>query len=115
MLGPGEALPWSMMVKLVGLIRKRSGLTTEQFRAHWLDVHAPLARQFPGLRRYAVNFIDRDANPTAAYDGFSELWFDSEEALNAALKSPEGVTLMADLPNFVEKIEGLVVEDHLML
>jgi len=32
--------------------------------------------------------------------GFSELWLDSEEDLVAALQSPAGKTLLADLPNF---------------
>ena len=100
------------MVKLVGLIRKRSDLTTEQFRAHWLEVHAPLARQFPGLRRYAVNFIDREATPGAAYDGFSELWFDSAEALEAALASPIGEAIATDIPKFMDELVRAIVEEH---
>jgi uncharacterized protein (TIGR02118 family) len=100
------------MVKLVGLIRKRSDLTAEQFRAHWLEVHAPLARQFPGLRRYSVNFIDREATPTAAYDGFSELWFDTAEALNAALASPIGEAIAADIAEFMDELVRVIVEEH---
>jgi uncharacterized protein (TIGR02118 family) len=100
------------MIKLVGLIRKRSGLTTEQFRAHWLEVHAPLARQFPGLRRYTVNFIDREATPNAAYDGFSELWFDSAEALDAALASPIGAAIAEDIPKFMDELVRVIVEEH---
>jgi uncharacterized protein (TIGR02118 family) len=100
------------MVKLVGLIRKRSDLTTEQFRAHWLEVHAPLARQFPGLRRYSVNFIDREATPNAVYDGFSELWFDSEDALNAALGSPIAEAIAADIPRFMDELVRVIVEEH---
>jgi uncharacterized protein (TIGR02118 family) len=100
------------MVKLVGLIRKRSDLTTEQFRAHWLEVHAPLARQLPGLRRYAVNFIDRKAVPNAAYDGFSELWFDSAEALEAALAGPIGQAIAQDISKFMDELVRVIVEEH---
>jgi uncharacterized protein (TIGR02118 family) len=100
------------MIKLVGLIRKRADLTTAQFRAHWLEVHAPLARQFPGLRRYAVNFIDRDATPNAAYDGFSELWFDSAAALDAALTSPIGEAIAQDIPKFMDELVRVIVEEH---
>ena len=100
------------MVKLVGLIRKRSDLTTEQFRAHWLEVHAPLARQFPGLRRYSVNFIDREANPNAVYDGFSELWFDSAEALDVALAGHIGEAIAADIPKFMDELVRVIVEEH---
>ena len=100
------------MVKLVGLIRKRNDLTTEQFRSHWLEVHAPLARQFPGLRRYAVNFIDREASPEAAYDGFSELWFDSTETLEAAFASPIGAAIAEDIPKFMDELVRVMVEEH---
>jgi uncharacterized protein (TIGR02118 family) len=100
------------MVKLVGLIRKRGDLTTEQFRAHWLEIHAPLARQLPGLRRYTVNFIDREASPNAVYDGFSELWFDSTEALDAALASPIGEAIAADIPKFMDELVRVIVEEH---
>ncbi|HEX3245186.1 MAG TPA: EthD family reductase [Chloroflexota bacterium] len=100
------------MVKLVGLIRKRNDLTTEQFRSHWLKVHAPLARQFPGLRRYAVNFIDREASPDAAYDGFSELWFDSAADLDAAFAGPIGAAIADDIPKFMEELVRVIVEEH---
>jgi uncharacterized protein (TIGR02118 family) len=104
-----------ILYKRVGLVQRKKSMTREQFLDHWLNTHAELCKKLPGMRRYSVNLLEPGRFPNFPYDGFSELWFDSEEALNAALKSPEGVTLMADLPNFVEKIEGLVVEDHLML
>ena len=54
------------------------------------------------MRRYSVNFVDRERFPKFGYDGFSELWFDSEADLVAALQSPEGKTLLADLPNLTD-------------
>lgn len=104
-----------ILYKRVGLVQRKKSMTHEQFVNYWFTTHAELCKKLPGMRRYSVNLLEPGRFPQFPYDGFSELWFDSEEALNAALKSPEGVTLMADLPNFVEKIEGLVVEDHLML
>ncbi|MFT3719223.1 EthD family reductase [Pseudorhodoferax sp.] len=101
--------------KRIGLVQRKKSLTREQFEAHWLGTHAELCKKLPGMRRYSVNLIEPGRFPHFPYDGFSELWFDSEEALNAALDSPEGRTLLADLPNFVEKIDPLVVQDHLML
>ena len=103
------------MVKLVGLIRKRSDLTTEAFRAHWLGTHATLAQGLPGLRRYRINFIDPDRFPGAGYDGFSELWFDSQEALDAAFAGPVGAAIEADIPRFMEVLVRTVVEEHEVL
>ncbi len=67
------------------------------------------------MRRYSVNLIDRSQVEAFGYDGFSELWFDSVEILQAALASTEGKTLLADLPNFTDSIHPLLVEDYLML
>ena len=103
------------MFKRIGLAQRKKTLTREQFEAHWLTTHADLCKKLPNMRRYSVNLIPVGRFPDFPYDGFSELWFDSEEALKASLASPEGVRLLADLPNFVEKIEPLLVEEHQML
>lgn len=101
--------------KRIGLVRRKESLTREQFVEHWLNIHANLCMRLPGLRNYSVNLIDRERFPGFGYDGFSELWFDSEQALEAALESQEGRVLLADLPNFVESIDPLVTEEHRML
>jgi uncharacterized protein (TIGR02118 family) len=100
------------MIKRIGLIRRKSALTQEQFESYWLNTHAALARKLPGLQRYCVNLLERERFAELGFDGFSELWFESEAALNAALASPEGVMLLADLPNFTEKIYPVVVTEH---
>jgi uncharacterized protein (TIGR02118 family) len=98
--------------KRIGLQRKRADLSHEQFVAHWVNVHAELAKRLPKLRRYSINVIDRARNPDFGYDGFSELWFDSEEDLVAALASPEGKALLADLPNLTNDIYPIIAVEH---
>jgi uncharacterized protein (TIGR02118 family) len=94
--------------KRLGLVKKREDMTHAQFTAHWLGVHAKLCAVLPGLRRYSVNLVDKQRFPAFGYDGFSELWFDDETSLWAALESPEGKTLLADLPNFAGSIEPII-------
>ena len=94
--------------KRLGLVKKREDMTHEQFSKHWLGVHAGLCAKLPGLKRYSVNLVDRQRFPKFGYDGFSELWFDDEPSLWAALESPEGKTLLADLPNFAGEIEPII-------
>jgi uncharacterized protein (TIGR02118 family) len=98
--------------KRIGLQRRRADLSQEQFVAHWVNVHAPLAERLPKLRRYSVNVIDRERYPHFGYDGFSELWFDSQADCEAAFKSPEGITVLADLRNYVESVDPVLVEEH---
>jgi uncharacterized protein (TIGR02118 family) len=97
------------------MVRRKASLTHEQFLSHWLTTHAELCKRLPGLRRYSINLINRERSPKLDYDGFSELWFDSEEAYDAAIASAEGRTLLADLPNFVDQIDPVLVEERPML
>jgi uncharacterized protein (TIGR02118 family) len=83
-------------------------MSYEAFRNHWLNVHGPVCARLPNLRRYSVNFVDRERFPKFGYDGFSELWFDSEDDLVAAFKSPDGQWLLADLPNFTSVIDPII-------
>jgi len=102
-------------VKRIGLVTRKQSLSQEQFVAHWLNVHAELCRKLPGMVHYSVNIVDRAKNPQLDADGFSELWFESEETLTRALQSPEGKTLLADLPNVTEKIYPVLAFEFPML
>ncbi|MDO0930459.1 EthD family reductase [Streptomyces sp. DG2A-72] len=68
----------------------------EAFDRHYHDVHIPLARRLPGLRRYTIG---RDL--VAVRGGFpyyrvAELEWDSMDELHAAFASPEGRAAAAD-------------------
>ena len=99
-------------VKRLGLVVKKSSMTHEQFVDHWLNVHAVLCKKIPCMLRYSVNLVDRERFPEFGYDGFSELWFESEDAMKASLSSPEGRTLLADLPNFTERIYPIISHEY---
>ena len=45
------------MIKSLSLLTRKAGMTHEQFVKHWLEVHGPLARKVPGLRRYVQSHI----------------------------------------------------------
>ena len=94
--------------KHLGLVKNRDDLTHEQFTQHWLGTHAQRCTKLPGLLRYSASLVDKQRFPEFGCDGFSELWFDSEQALWAALESPEGKTSLADLPNFAGSIEPII-------
>ncbi len=102
-------------VKRIGLVKRRKDLSYEEFKNHWLNVHAELCKKLPNMRRYSVNLVAPEQVEAFGYEGFSELWFDSVDALKASLGSPEGKTLLADLPNFTDSINPLVVYEYPML
>jgi uncharacterized protein (TIGR02118 family) len=72
------------------------------FDSYYLSTHAPLAKKLPGLRSYVVSKGDVTTPGATAqpYHFFAELQFDSVDAIKAALASPQGAVVVADLPNF---------------
>jgi uncharacterized protein (TIGR02118 family) len=92
------------MVKLIYCIRKRDDLTDEEFARYWKEVHGPIGAKIPRLRRLVQNHLHRvTGGPYApTYDGVAELWFDSEEDLLAARKTPEWAASTADEANFID-------------
>src|SRR3546814_6173870 len=75
------------MIKAVILLKRRDGMSLQAFSDWLLKDHVPLALKLDGLKRYQVNIAQ---TPDGAYDGVSELWFDSEDAMLAAYGTEHG-------------------------
>ena len=92
------------MIKLVYCITRRPGMTREEFSRYWREVHGPIGRRIPGLRRlvqsHPVPHPPEFSQPD--FDGMAELWFDDLAALEAARRSPEWRASTADETNFVD-------------
>jgi uncharacterized protein (TIGR02118 family) len=102
------------MHKLVFGLSRADGMSTEEFRDHWLDDHAPVASELPGLRRYTVSFpTDPDRSQ---YDALAQLYFEDEAALETAMDSEAGGETARDLANFTgDSMLQLVVEEHVVV
>ena len=76
------------MPKLILFVKRKPGLTHEQFRAHYESTHAPLARRvLPWLDRYTRNFLTPfPGQPEPPYDCVTEFWFKDEAALRASIE-----------------------------
>ena len=101
------------MTKVIYVLHRRPDMDRDEFRRYWRDIHGPIAARMPGLRRYVQDHALTDVLGEPPCDGIAELWFDSEEAMRAALASPEGVATLADVPNFLDRdrIGEMVVEE----
>jgi len=106
------------MLKFMVVLYRRPDLTDAQFRRHLEQIHGPLAKALPGLRKYTQNYPFADAKrKPPAWDAVVELYFDDWTAMESAWASPEGAASDADLPAFadltrttwsaVEEITGL--------
>jgi uncharacterized protein (TIGR02118 family) len=98
------------LIKLVFTLRRREGMTREEFQRYWREQHAPLVKRHADtlrIRRY-VQTHSRDtdldellASPRGSepsmYDGVAELWWDSLEDLIAAYSTEAGRAAGAEL------------------
>jgi uncharacterized protein (TIGR02118 family) len=91
------------MIKLVFTIRRREGITREEFQRHWREEHAQLVRRHAEVLRIR-RYVQTHARPTdldealaasrgsepRPYDGVAELWWESIDDLLQASTSDEG-------------------------
>lgn len=79
----------------------RTPRDTAAFDKHYFDVHIPIVKKVPGLRKYEVSRgpIDTPAGPSDFYL-VSTLYFDDLAAIKSALASPEGQVAAADAKAF---------------
>lgn len=97
------------MFKAIILLARREEASHEDFRAWWLERHAPLASRLPGVRRLVFNLVETDG---AAFDGISELWFDDRTAFEAAYETDVGRAVAADSMANVSARVRLFVDEH---
>ncbi len=91
------------MLKFMVVLYRRPDLTAGQFRRHLEQVHAPLAKNLPGLKRYKQNHVVQDSKrKSPGWDAIVELYFDNWETMEAAWASPQGAASDADLPAFAD-------------
>ncbi len=101
------------MVKLIALYKKPSDI--EAFDEHYKNNHTPLVKKMPGLRKLEVSKITSAIGGESKFYLLAEMNFDNEDALNAAMASPEGKAAGKDLMDFagglVHMMIAEVVED----
>ena len=107
------------MVKMMLLLRRRPGMTREEFMAYYEERHAPLALEIlPGIVEYRRNFVNPNAMfsaghihgeknaPPPDFDVVTEIWFNSLEdyqKVSAATRDPTvGQRLAADERNLFD-------------
>ena len=109
------------MVKLIGLLKKKDGITQEEFLQYWKEKHAPLVvKLFPGMKRYVQNHAVRlPGDRESRIDGVSEVWFDDLQSCQAAAnfwQSDEGKVIRDDEEKFIDrsKMVFLVAEEKVI-
>src|SRR5664279_4705460 len=93
------------MIKVVGLLTRKEGITHEAFVRHWFDIHGPLAHAVPGIRRYVPE-------TDVAIDGIAELWYDDLASFERAAATPEMKALTDDGALFIGRIKTYMIDER---
>jgi uncharacterized protein (TIGR02118 family) len=81
------------------------------FDSYYFQTHVPLAKTVPGLRSMKLSADRPRALAGSAPYLIAELTFDSLEAVDAALASPEGQATAGDLANFAMAGVTLLIDE----
>ncbi|MDE2602551.1 MAG: EthD family reductase [Bradyrhizobium sp.] len=85
---------------------------TAAFDKHYYEMHVPLARKIPGLRRYEVSNgpVETPAG-RSAFHLIAILTFDSVAAVQAAFGSAEGKVAATDVQKFATGGADMILFD----
>lgn len=109
-------------------------MTREQFQKRWLEVHGPLVRrlraELPMMKRYVQSHtlagtigdavhdgLAASRGTKAPYDGITEVWFESLEAMGGGSSEAAraaGQRLLEDEAEFIDFADSavFVTEEH---
>jgi uncharacterized protein (TIGR02118 family) len=116
LIAPPRRAATAVGVKLIRLVKRRSGLPLADFREAALGKHAELVAEVPGLRGYLQGHTRDGAYGIgeAVLDAAFQFWFDDVAALTAALDSPEFRRAQEELNSIVEPryVHDLIVREN---
>lgn len=85
------------MVKVSVMLKRKPGMSAEEFHRYWKDAHGPLVLGISELMRHFRKYVQCHTvagafgdTPGAAseFDGIAELWADNLDEVNRAFSEP---------------------------
>jgi uncharacterized protein (TIGR02118 family) len=111
------------MVKLTCLVRRKSGMSPEQFHTYWRETHGPLVASTKSgshVIRYVQHhraLSDYSGDDDPGYDGVTEQWFDSMDEYRAHIAEPDFARVWTDVESFLDtdRLEFVVTEEPVVI
>ncbi len=109
-------------MKTLALIVRRPDHTREAFRAHYEEIHAPLAMEtvMEGTSRYVRYHLAREIFGSPSFDVITAFQYPTPEAAAALMQrlgTDQGARILADEATFMDRARNgfFVVEEHPVL
>ena len=102
-----------MMLKVVTFLKRREGLTREEFRKYYEDHHAPFGVKLllPEVRRYFRRYVTPMVHPVTGeteagfdYDVVMETWFDDQASFERAMARLASPKISAEIVEDEERL-----------
>ena len=101
------------MIKRVSLVRRKPGMTSEDFVSHWAGPHVEIVRQLPGVLGLRLGVVEQWSPPGQAWDGVGEIWFESVAAAERAFATePWASLLVEDRKLFLGEAQACFVSER---
>jgi uncharacterized protein (TIGR02118 family) len=99
------------MLKIVTLMKRRAGLSVDDFQKHLQTKYGPLAAKAPGPRCYVQScaLMQGYAKGELLFDDTGEMWFDSAAAYDAYPHSPDFAAASGDEATFLDRSRTVVM------
>jgi uncharacterized protein (TIGR02118 family) len=106
------------MLKACTLIRRKPGMSVEDFQAYWRTTHADVVKKMPQIRRYVQShpLMGGYRKGELAYDGVAEVWVDDSAALREMAASAAYKAVEADEANFIDRpsMALILTDEHVI-
>lgn len=106
-----------MLIKLTYCLRRKPGMSWDEFSTYWREVHAPLVKERAGvlgIKRYVqvrtmqnrevlAALQARNGGSPEPFDGIAELWYDpADRGAGGDAARKAGHELLEDERNFID-------------
>jgi uncharacterized protein (TIGR02118 family) len=99
------------MFKVLILLKRRPGMSVEEFRDYYEGVHSKLGEKHAsGMRRYIRRYVQPVSSPFAGqsseldFDVVTELWYDDRAAFERAMQRSSGSDVAAEIAADEERL-----------
>jgi len=91
-------------MRLFAFLRRKEGMSRDDFLRYWHEVHGPLIRETPELGGHLLRYEQHPAhaNDRSGFDGVAVQDFAGWADLLAMLDGPAAATMRADEENFID-------------
>ncbi|WP_413805783.1 EthD family reductase [Streptomyces sp. OE57] len=98
------------MIKVVALIKRKEGLTREEFLRYWQGEHPAVVRELPNVRHYTQSPAIEHRKQWA-WDGVAQLWFDSVQDVSAAFRGAPADAMREHEEHFIGEMEWFLATE----